>query len=123
MGEALLDTSREEVKNKKKTYAMKIHGDGVVELGEKIEHVNKVKFLGSYVTDDGYSGNDIKIRIGQAKSVTNNMDDVWKSKELGTKLKVSLAKPLVWSVALYACETWTIKKQLEGMINAFEVWL
>jgi len=78
---------------------------------------------GSYVTDDGYSGNDIKIRIGQAKSVTNNMDDVWKSKELGTKLKVRLAKALVWSVALYACETWTIKKQEERMINAFEMWL
>ncbi|XP_037790514.1 uncharacterized protein LOC119585851 [Penaeus monodon] len=95
MGEALMDTSREVglTINKKKTSAMKIHGDGEVELGEKIEHVKKVTFLGLYVTDDGYSGNDIKIRIGRAKSVTNKMVDV--SKELGTKLKVRLAKALV----------------------------
>ena len=51
------------------------------------------------------------------------MSEVWKAKDLNIRLKVRMAKALVWSVALYACETWTIKKQEEKMINAFEMWL
>jgi len=55
-----------------------------------------------------------------AKAVTNNMAEVWKSKELSTGLKVRLAIALIWCVALYACETWTIRKQEEKMIEALE---
>jgi len=57
------------------------------------------------------------------KAVTNNMAEVWKSKELSTGLKVRLAIALIWSVTLYACETRTIRKQEEKMIEALEMWI
>ena len=38
-------------------------------------------------------------------------------------LKVKLAKVLVWSIALHGCESWTIKKDEERMIQVFELWL
>ena len=110
--------------NRSKTSAMTVHGEGEMEIeGEEITKVEKMKFLGSYVTPDGDSTTDIKSRIGMAKAITSNMADVWKSTELNLKLKVRLAKALVWSVALYACETWTLRKQEERMIEVFEMWL
>jgi len=77
----------------------------------------------SYVTSDGDSHTGIKNRIALAKAVTNNIAEVWKSKELSTGLKVRLAMALICSVALYACETWTIRKQEEKMIEALEMWI
>jgi len=110
--------------NKLKTSAMTIRGQGSVEIeGDRIEKEEKIKFLGSYVTSDGDSHTDIKNRIALAKAVTNSMAEVWKSKELSTGLKVRLAIALIWSVALYACEAWTIRKQEEKMIEALEMWI
>jgi len=34
-----------------------------------------------------------------------------------------LAIALIWSVALYTCEIWTIRKQEEKMIEALEMWI
>ncbi|XP_037787417.1 uncharacterized protein LOC119582973 [Penaeus monodon] len=91
--------------------------------GETIEIVRKVKSLGSQVTQEGDSTADIKNRIGLAKSVTIGLAETWKSSELSRGFKVKLAKAIVWSVAPYACETWTVCKQKERMIDAFEMWL
>ena len=126
MGEALSSISKEVGLNinKSKTSAMTVHGEGDVQMeGEKIDQVEKFKFLGSYITPTGDSTCDIKSRIGQAKTATINMAEVWGSRDLNTRNKVRLAKALIWSVALYACETWTIRKQEEKMIEAFEMWL
>jgi hypothetical protein len=126
MGNLLAEVSKEVGLNinRAKTSSMSVHGEGTVQLGgETIETVHKAKFLGSQVTDEGDSTADIKSRIGQAKSAANSMTDTWRSQELSRPFKVRLAKALVWTVALYACETWTLRKQEETMINAFEMWL
>ena len=103
---------------------MTTQGQGELELEQqKIEKVDKFKYLGSYISSQGGSTTDIMARIGMAKSVTSNLVEIWKSKELSVNLKVRLAKSLVWSVALYACESWTLRKQEEKMIKVFEMWL
>ena len=38
-------------------------------------------------------------------------------------LRKRMAKSLVWSVALYGAETWTLRKQDERRIEAFEMWM
>ena len=91
--------------------------------GEVIEMTKKFKFLGSYITPEGESHTDIKARIVMAKSAANSMKSVWQAKDITLPLKVKLAKTLIWSFALYACETWTLKKQEERMIEAMEMWL
>lgn len=37
-------------------------------------------------------------------------------------MRKQLVKTLVWSVALYGCETWTIKKSDKKKLEAFEMW-
>jgi len=79
-----------------------IHGEESVKIERKrIERGDKINFLGSYVTSDGDSHTDIKNRLALAKAVTNNMAEVWKSKELSTVLKVRLAIAFIWSVWHY----------------------
>ena len=44
-------------------------------------------------------------------------------KGLKTELKKRLVKTLIWPVALYGCETWTMKQQIMDKLNAFEMWV
>ena len=51
-----------------------------------------------------------------------------KRKELVTRsirvhLRKRLVKTLVWSVVLYGCETWTMRKEEKNRFNAFEMWV
>ena len=34
-----------------------------------------------------------------------------------------LIKTLIWPVALYGCETWTLRKEEIDRLNALEMWL
>ena len=45
------------------------------------------------------------------------------TKSLKTELKKRLVKTLIWPVALYGCETWTMKQQIVDKFNAFEMWV
>ena len=47
-----------------------------------------------------------------------NLDSILKSRDI-TLLTV---KAMVFSVVMYGCESWTIKKAEHRRINAFEVW-
>ena len=73
--------------NRSKTQVLAIHGEGDVEIQrETIEKVRKVKFLGSYITTNGDSTDDIKSRIGRAKAIAISMSEIWKSRELSKRL-------------------------------------
>lgn len=110
--------------NNSKTNTMCIHGEGDLSIqNQVIEKVNSFKFLGSRVNTTGGSSEDIKTRIAMAKSTTTSMTDIWKSNDLSTNLKVHLVKSLIWPIALYACESWTLKKDDERRLMAFETWV
>ena len=42
---------------------------------------------------------------------------------LDTELRKRLAKCYVWSVALYGAETWTLRREEEKRLEAFEMWV
>ena len=51
-----------------------------------------------------------------------NLDSILKSRDITLSTKVHLAKAMVFSVFMYGCESWTIKKAKCQRIDAFEVW-
>ena len=51
-----------------------------------------------------------------------NLDSIFKSKNITLSTKVHLVKAMVFSVVMYGCESWTVKKAERRRINAFEVW-
>ena len=51
-----------------------------------------------------------------------NIDSVLKSKDITLLTKVHIVKAMVFSVVLYGCESWTIKKTECQRIDAFQLW-
>ena len=50
-----------------------------------------------------------------------NLDSVLKSRDISLPTKVLLVKAMVLTVAMYGCDSWTIKKAEHGRIDAFEL--
>ena len=51
-----------------------------------------------------------------------NLDSIFKSRDVTLPTKVCLVKATVFPVAMYGCESWTVKKAEHRRINAFELW-
>ena len=51
-----------------------------------------------------------------------NLDSILKSRDISLSIKVHLVKAMVFSVVMYECESWTIKKAEHQRIDAFELW-
>ena len=51
-----------------------------------------------------------------------NLDSISKSRDITLPTKVHLVKAMVFSIVVYGCESWTIKKGEHQTIDAFELW-
>ena len=49
------------------------------------------------------------------------MSAVWKNRAVTIATKKRLIRALVWSVATYGCEAWSLRREEEKRIEAFEV--
>ena len=52
----------------------------------------------------------------------SNLDSILKSRDITLPTKVCLVKAMVFTVVVYGCESWTIKKAEHRRIDAFELW-
>ena len=74
-------------------------------------------FLDSKITADGDCSHEIKTLTPWEESY-----DQLKSRDITLSPKVRLVKAMVFSVVMYECESWTIKKADCRRIDAFELW-
>ena len=51
-----------------------------------------------------------------------SLDSILKSRDITLPTKVRLVKAMVFSVVMYGCESWTVKKAEHQRIDAFELW-
>ena len=51
-----------------------------------------------------------------------NLGSILKSRDITLLIKVHLVKGLLFTVIMYGCESWTIKKAGCQRIDAFELW-
>ena len=51
-----------------------------------------------------------------------NLDSIFKSRDITLPTKVCLIKAMVFSVVMYGCESWAIKKAEFLRTDAFELW-
>ena len=56
------------------------------------------------------------------RKVMINLDSILRSRDITLSTKVHLVKAMVFSVVIYGCESWTIKKAELRRIDAFELW-
>ena len=84
------------------------------------ETVPDLIFLGSKITADGNCSREIKRRLLLGRKVMTNLDCILKSRDITVSTKVYLDKAMVFPVAMYGCESWSIKKA-EHRIDALEL--
>ena len=77
---------------------------------EIMETVANLIFGGSKITTDGDCSHEIKTRLILGRKAMTNLDSILKSRGITLPTKVHLVKAMVFSVVMYGCESWTIKK-------------
>ncbi|KAF7237663.1 Fibulin-1 [Varanus komodoensis] len=90
--------------------------------GEEMEVVTDFIFLGSKITTDGDCSQEIKRRLLLGRKAMANLGSILKSRNITLPTKVCIVKAMVFPVAMYGCESWTIRKTERQRIEAFELW-
>ena len=78
--------------------------------GETVETVSEFIFWGSKITADGDFSHEIKRHLFLRRKVMTNLDSIFKSRDIMLPAKVRLLKAMVFTVVMYGCESWTVKK-------------
>ena len=78
--------------------------------GERVETVSDFILGGSKIAADGDCSHEIKRRLLLGRKVMTNLDSIFKSRDITLPTKVCLVKAMVFPVAMYGCESWTVKK-------------
>ena len=87
-----------------------------------METVTDFIFLGFKITEDGGYSHEIKRRLLLERKAMTNLENILKSRDITLPTKVCLVKAMVFSVVVYGCESWAIKKTECQRIDAFELW-
>jgi len=71
---------------------------------------------------DARYGTEVRARLSLARERMGQLGRLWRSRTLSPKLKARLIQTLVWPIATYGAEAWTMNKELTGSIEVFEMW-
>ena len=77
---------------------------------ESIKEVNKFVYLGSVVSKDGGTAEDIKRLINKARQAFNTLQPIWRSTAPSLHKKIWIFSTSIMSVLLYGSETWWLRR-------------
>ena len=89
--------------------------------GETVETETDFIFLDSKITADGDCSPEIKICLLLGRTFDQPRQHIKKQRHYFAN-KDHLVKAMVFPVAVYGCESWTLKKAEFRKIDAFELW-
>ena len=81
----------------------------------------KQQDLGSRITVDGECSHKIKRHLLLGRKVMDKLYSILKA-NITLSTKVCMVKAMVFSVVMYGCESWTIKKAEHWRTDASELW-
>jgi hypothetical protein len=87
--------------------------------GTVVDEVDNFVYLGATVCQTGGTNEDIRKRIGHARTAYHKLKAIWSSSQIGRKTKMNLFKSNVLSVLLYGSETWKMTKGDENLLDTF----
>ena len=79
-------------------------------MGKQWKQCQTLFLGGSKITADGECSHEMKRRLLVGRKVMTNLDSIFKSRDITLPTKVCLVKAIVFPVAMYGCESWTVKK-------------
>ena len=91
-------------------------------MANKWGNSERLYFGGSKITADGDCSHEINRCLLLGRKLMTNLDSILKSRDITLPTKVCLVKAMVFTVVMYGCESWTIRKSERWRIDAFELW-
>ena len=112
--------------NVSKTKIMTVGSDGnedpISVDGDEVEQVTQFNFVGSLVTSSGGCSMELRRRVAMAKSAMVGLSKIWADRGITKTTKKRLVSALIFPIATYGCESWTLTKADRCRINSFEMW-
>ena len=87
----------------------------------QLEQVKTFSYLGTVIAEDATSKEEIRSRLRTAWGISTSLNKLRENHNLSVHTKICLLKSLIWPIATYGYESWTIKKEDEDRIKAFEM--
>ena len=109
--------------NVKKTAVMSLNASEKPEIeiyGERIPIVKTFKYLGVILSEEATGEAEFQARLNQGYAKLAVMKPVLKRKDIPARLKVKLIQALVFPVVMYGCEAWSLSKDENCNLRAFE---
>ena len=78
--------------------------------GETIETATDYIFLGSKITADGDCSHEIERCFLLRRRAVTNLGSILKNRDVTLPTMVHLVKAVIFSVVMYGCESWSVKK-------------
>ena len=88
--------------------------------GKAIEEVQEFIYLGSKITADGNSENDVLSRIAKSRGAFASLKNIWKSSKISINTKLRIFKSNVLGVLLYGAESWKLTTTIISRIDVFQ---
>ena len=74
------------------------------------------------ITANSDCSHEMKRHLLLGRKAMTNLDSILKSRNITLSTNVCIVKTMVFPVATYGCESWTIKKAERWRTAAFELW-
>lgn len=106
----------------KKTETMTLNveaTDHVKIRDEELHQTDNFTYLRSIITPEGGTKEDIHSRLGKAKRVLRDMNNIWRSAQYSTSTNLKLYQSCVVSTLLYGSECWRIAETDLSKLRSF----
>lgn len=112
--------------NIKKTKAMRIHNTNSNTFkvnDQEIQFVDTFCYLGCMMNVTGGIEEDVRYKLGKARSAFGRLNRIWRSPQLSLQTKIRIFSACVKAPLLYGSETWlttdTVVRKIQSQINKF----
>ena len=87
--------------------------------GSSVKQVTQFTYLGATITSDGKLDKEISVRIGKATGAFNQLNNVWKNRNISVNNKVRIYVAAVLTILSYGCEVWNTTQVQSRRLETF----
>ena len=89
--------------------------------GTSLRQVNKFKYFGVNITEEGGSEEAVRARVSAAWGKWRDLSGVISDKKMPRKLKIKVYMTVIRPVLLYGADCWTLRKKEEQILEKTEM--
>ena len=87
--------------------------------GNPVKQVTEFTYLGAKITSDGKIDKEISVRIHKATGAFNQLNNIWKNKNIGIPVKIRIYVAAVLTILTYGCEVWNTTQTQTRRLESF----